>query len=436
MHTVPQNLSIDFTDEQITSHGGAVFLARVAARLGLPAMLEGALRLKRRARGASDRETLLALIYSLAQGEGALCDVDRLAADEARVRLLDLSCVPNSRRAGEYLTRFDEAAVARLRGVAHAVARDLVPAVAAHARERLGYVPVFIDGSAIEVSGDYEGAAVGFDDELRYWLHSVFVDRLWVSQRLMPGDVHAASGWREQLEETAALLGGRTDVWLRADNAYYDGKIVDFCRAHGWDYSLSVTSDTYKRPLRKQLAELRAEDWTWLNEAHTEQAAWLAHRPAGWAEKQIYLVVRTLYDGAQKRLHPRHTFILTSRTDLPPAEIVRRHRGKQGQENAQKGPLIDLDLHHPPCRRYLANQAFYTLGQLAQLLLVAAQYRLLPTSARGHGLRTIIRDLLRCPARLVRHARRWVLKFAKTAFRLDWLNHAADVLDAWARGPT
>jgi len=429
------SITIDFTDEQLTAHGGAIFLARVAARLGLPGLLEAALRLKQRARGASDRETLLSLIYSLAQGDGALCDVDRLAADEARVRLLALSDVPDSRRAGEYLTRFDEAAVARLRAVAQTVAGQLLGEVAAHARTQWGYVPVFIDGSAIEVSGAYEEAAVGYDDERRYWLHSVFVDRLWVSQRLRPGDVHPAAGWREQLEETATLLQGQAPVWLRADNAYYDGAVIDFCQEHGWDYSISVTNDTYKQPLKKQLAELRAADWTWLNDEHTEQAAWLAHRPAGWTEKQVYVVVRTLFDGPQKLLHPRCTFILTNRADLPADEVVRRHRGKQGQENAQKGPLIDLDLHHPPCRRYLANQAFYTLGQLAQLLLVAAQYRLLPIAARRHGLRTVIRDLLRAPARLVCHARRWVLQFAKTAFRLDWLLHAADRLDGWARAP-
>jgi len=44
--------------------------------LDLPALLSAALRLKQRARGASDTETLLALIYSLAQGEGALWEVD------------------------------------------------------------------------------------------------------------------------------------------------------------------------------------------------------------------------------------------------------------------------------------------------------------------------------------------------------------------------
>ncbi|OED45848.1 hypothetical protein ACH42_04520 [Endozoicomonas sp. (ex Bugula neritina AB1)] len=50
-------------------------------------------------------------------------------------------------------------------------------------------------------------------------------------------------------------------------------------------------------------------------------------------------------------LDPRYCVILVNRSDLPLKELVRRHREKQGQENAQKGPLIDLDLHHPPCKK-------------------------------------------------------------------------------------
>ena len=71
-----------------------------------------------------------------------------------------------------------------------------------------------------------------------------------------------------------------------------------------------------------------------------------------------------------------------SRDDLDLEELVRRHRGKQGHENAFKGPLIDMDLHHPPCRKFYANQAFYAWGQLGQLLLRAVQYQLMPTQAR------------------------------------------------------
>jgi len=76
-------------------------------------------------------------------------------------------------------------------------------------------------------------------------------------------------------------------------------------------------------------------------------------------------------------------------------EVVRRHRRKQVLENALKGPLIHLDLHHPPCQRFEANRAFYVAGQIAQILLVGLQFKLLPEEARGHSIRTIIRDLVR-----------------------------------------
>ena len=92
--------------------------------------------------------------------------------------------------------------------------------------------------------------------------------------------------------------------------------------------------------------------------------------------------------------------ILVSRTDLPLKELVKRHREKQGQENAQKGPLIDLDLHHPPCKKFHANQAFYTCGQIAQILLRALQYKALPEKERKHGIRPLIRKLVRSVGRL------------------------------------
>ena len=41
---------------------------------------------------------------------------------------------------------------------------------------------------------------------------------------------------------------------------------------------------------------------------------------------------------------------LGNRDDLLRAEVVRRLRGKQGHENAFESPLVNLDLHHLPCR--------------------------------------------------------------------------------------
>lgn len=403
--------------------------------MGLGERLREAVRLKVRERGARDEEVLLSLIFCLAQGDGHLCDVDRLASDETQTTLVGLGRVPGSRRVSEYLSRFDARAVESLRGVAQEAAGEIVREVADHAAATAGYVPVFADGTAIEVTGEhFEGAAPGYDETTQYWLHSVFVDRLWVSQRLHEGGVDVAKGALEQLEETAAMLEGRGAVWLRADNAYYQKGVVEFCQAHGWGYSISVTHGTFKQPLRRGMEDLPPTAWEWINDF--EQAAWIVHKPSGWKNKQSYVVVRTHEERGQRLLLARHTYILCSDPTLPLTEAVKRHRGKQGQENAQKGPLIDLDLHHPPCRRLQANRAYYTLGQIAQILLVTAQYRLLPKPARGHALRTILRDFVRVAGKLVFHARRWTLLFSKTAFRLDWLAFAADRVDRWACAPS
>jgi hypothetical protein len=425
-------VEIEFTDEVLTPLGGSVFVAGMAQRLGLPRMLSERMGLKRRRRGASDAEMLLSAIYSLAAGDGALRDVDRLGGDQARIEAVGLEQVPDSRRLGEYLTRFDEESLDELQAIARAVAVRVAPGVVSHLAETRGYVPVFLDGTAIEVDGSYvEGVRPGYSGEPQLWLHNVFVGNLWASQRLLPGGGDVAEGWQEQLMwDIAPLVSESTPVWARMDNAYYRAEVVRYCRLHGWDYSISVTNETYKKPLRRELDQLPGSAWQWISEDHSEEAALVRHRPDGWDSEESYVVVRSHFDGDQRRLTPRYIFILVSRTDLPLGELVRRHREKQGQENAQKGPLIDLDLHHPPCQKLDANRAFYTCGQLAQILLIAAQYQLLPPEARRHGLRTLIRDLVRTAARLVRHGRRLVLKFAKGATRLDWLIQAADRLDA------
>ena len=198
--------------------------------------------------------------------------------------------------------------------------------------------------------------------------------------------------------------------------------LVAYCRERGWDYSVSLTDARKRAPGLDGIDEL--PDAAWTDIGLDEEATLVRHRPAGW-EEQSYVAVRRVRTDGQGQLFPAYTVILVSRDDLPLDELVRQHRGKQGQENAFKGPLIDLDLHHTPCRKFRANQAFYVCGQLAQLLLRAVQYGLLPKSARRHELRPLIRYLVRAVARLVKTGRRWRLDFAKTNFRFGWLYFAA-----------
>ena len=421
---------IDFavSDEQLTGSAGLALVATLASWLDLPCQLAQRVRVKRRRRGCADEQMLLSLIYSFCAGGGHLSDVDSLGRDRAAQRITGLKHVPDSRRLGEYLARMSALPLAGLQACVRHVCACLAGQWLRRYQAELGYVPVFVDGTGIEVEGRcFEQAGRGYNGERQYWLHSVFVGVLWVSARLQPGGSDVAGGWREQLEQDLRPLLRRGErVWLRADNAYYRGELVSYCIEQGWDYSISLTNERNQQPLvRKLLAcEYSDQDWTALDAEGEEEALLLYYRPQGWQREEVYVVIRRSHEQGQRLLVPHYSFILVSRDDLPLAELVRRHRAKQGQENAFKGPLRELNLHHPPCKSYAANQAYYLCGQLAQLLLRGLQMQLLPETAQGHGLGPLVRQVVRSVARLTRSGRRLRLHFARSNRRLGWLEQA------------
>ena len=94
-------MALDFTDEQLTPVAGLAFVARSAHRLGLLKLLDGFEPLKRRDRGASDQENLMALLGCLTSGRGKLCDLDELREDAVARQALGLVQASGSRRMGE-----------------------------------------------------------------------------------------------------------------------------------------------------------------------------------------------------------------------------------------------------------------------------------------------------------------------------------------------
>ena len=65
----------------------------------------------------------------------------------------------------------------------------------------------------------------------------------------------------------------------------------------------------------------------------------------------------------------------------------------------------------------------------------AVQFTALPKRTRKHGLRPVIRHVMRTAAYMVRTARRLFVRFAKTNFHLDWLYEAMARLEARAPPP-
>ena len=209
----PAKVEIGFTDDRLTGTGGA------ARRFGLAERLADAVSVKRRNRGASDAETQWSVIASLAAGNGSLSDLDALRGDGVQRELAGLSSAPSGRRAGEFLSRLTKWDVERLHGVSRHLARCLAADVAAPEVVEKGYVPVFVDGTGIEVSGRlFEHAAKLYSGEREYWLHAVFVGGMWASGRLRPGG-DVACGFKGQLKrDVAPLLPGMAVILANRDD--------------------------------------------------------------------------------------------------------------------------------------------------------------------------------------------------------------------------
>ena len=133
---------MEFTDLGPAGFGGSSILAHTARRFGLFELLGEAAGVKVRDRGASDAGMLWSMIASLARGRGALSDLDALRADAVARALPGLVRAPESRRAGEWLSRLRVADVKGLREAAREFAERVVPEIVAYGTAPRGHVPV------------------------------------------------------------------------------------------------------------------------------------------------------------------------------------------------------------------------------------------------------------------------------------------------------
>ena len=83
--------------------------------------------------------------------------------------------------------------------------------------------------------------------------------------------------------------------------------------------------------------------------------------------------------------------------------------------------LSDLDLHHPPCEKLIANQAFYALAILTYNVLTAMKVLELEDDQQPWRIRTRIRHLLTVPVTVSSHAR----------YTRAWIRVPRELLRIW-----
>jgi hypothetical protein len=423
-------LHIQLTNsDQATAHGGQLLIDAFCRRFGLWQRLhdEPSLEVRKRTgAGFSPVANVAQLLFTLTSGGASLADAERLGQDRVLMQLLGLEKGADQTTLGEWLRGQTKESVIAL----HRINAALVDWASQQAKPGRwlhgGEVELFFDDTEIEVDGhQFEGARLNYEGH-----RALSWQDLWYGPWLLDGILDGAGDVSEHLP---VLLAEHQHRWQGRSNYFYadsgssSGKYLNGIEQAGFTrWSISYNKWTDK--LDRLAAELPESQWSAMPPADQpqQQYTWVKHQPGECQQAQKFAAVRWKQDG-DLMWHYAYRVCQAGDKDSPQA-VFERHRLKGAKEQAFSEVLTGLDLHHPPCKDLIANQAFYAIAMLAYNLLISLKILDLPEDAQSWRIRSIIRYLLTVPVSVSTHAR---YEVARICIPAGWLRWWRLYVDRW-----
>jgi hypothetical protein len=406
--------------------GGLVAVEAMAQRFGLWEKL----RLNRcldprkdRSRGYSAEVIAGQIIYALCSGGTGVVDAERLNDNPLAKELFGTSKFADESQVGQWLREQSDKSLA----VLHQINRQLVKEICAKADPRRwlhnGQREVFFDDTQLEVSGKkFEGARINYEGQLALGWQT-----LWLSMFLLDGHLGSPVPCADQL---GPMLEQNREHWKNqpahfyADSASSSGNDLEKIAGEGWSYTVSYNKWT--GPLEKKAQELPETQW---KKSGEQEHAFFRYQPEGCAGAKLFACARWK-DG----FFYRYGFVVCDEGQKDAARVFERHHLKGDRERLFSEVLSGLDLHHPPCASLLANRIFYALAMIAYNLLMAIKVLELPDDCQGWRLKTLLKQMIYLPTRLMHRSRQVWARMMVPAGWLEWWRKLMERL--WPRpGP-
>jgi hypothetical protein len=224
--------------------------------------------------------------------------------------------------------------------------------------------------------------------------------------RLRKGSAASPRGalrFTDELIARVTRAGATGAKLLRADNAFWNMRLIARLERAGWQYSIGVRMQAW---VPGAIAQIPEADWRRLENYPDGGEAQIAETAAPGGRRLI--VSRTRLVGAQAELWPdwRHFAFVTNRTEQ--LDIVEAEHRQHAVVELAIRDLKDQALAHFPSGRFTANAAWTVIACLAHNLLRWTNLIGLPGQT-VRAARTIRRRLLALPGRLTHSARQSTL---------------------------
>ena len=396
-------IKLERSSERLTSLGGLMVLEEMARALKLWENVDGALEGPKSGRGYKPHEFVQALVWMLHAGGRRLEDVRELRAEREVLERLGLETVPDAGTIGDWLQRQGTAG-------AKAIERASQELVADSLREDPEELTLDVD--ATEIEADKQEAQWTYHKVKGYMPMLGYVNGVCVGQEFREGNVSPGARILEFGRHCEAALPKGKRIYFRSDSAAYQAAVIDYYSQPGRCFTITADLDA---AVKREIHNLPATAWQAYRTAEglatDREIAETVHTMNG--TKQAFRLIVLRWPNPQPSLFEADRYcyhaVATNR-EQGMSEVIWKHNQRGESENWHKELKVGFGMEQMPCGEFGANAMYFAIGVLAYNLAQVLKRWALPEGYRTVTVATLRWKVYRLAAKLVRHARGWVLR--------------------------
>ena len=421
------NIKIEFTDKEITPHGGIALLQKMLEEMSFMDFLrEVPLPQPRSNRGYDPVQIILQFILSIWCGANRFEHLEVTRFDGVLQKLFGWERMAGHRAFVRFFEKFnmeinDKVFTELYRWFFNNLKFD-------------NYTLDF-DSSVITRYGDQQGAAVGYNAKkpgrkshhpLMAFVSDVqMVANFW----LRSGDAHTANNFEAFMEDTLNKLQNKQIGLLRADSGFYSKKIFDLLESKDTPISYVIACPMYIT-IQRQIQGLKG----WLRLDEGIEICSTTYKSPMWDAPRRMVVVRqkvaerpkatgkmlSLFKDDEVLSGYRHSCYITNLT-LPAAEIWRLYRGRANCENQIKELKYDYAADKMNLNSFDATEATMSFIMIAYNLMSLFKQVIISEKAKPR-LKTLRFTTINIGSYLVKNGRDTILKMSLQMKRRSWIS--------------
>lgn len=421
------------SSQQITAHAGLLLVRELAEQLKLGELLDE-ITVKKRRRGYTPAQTIVALGETLIAGGECLEDAAILRADTAQQQLRGHP-VPDPTTLGRFLASFNLGHIGQLNRALDRVFAHVHPFLE---REQ---VTLDLDSTLIEhhgPAGSRQGTRGTYAGKVAWHPLVCFVSETgeWLHAKLRNGHAAPSTGARRFLAECLRRLPAATRLFLRADEGFFGQAFFAELEHKRITYTVGAPLIA---SVRQRITEIPEREWQPSGYREGSEVASFRWRPKTWERERRFVARRDpLEQGEQLTLEDRewHYWVLvTNDGERSADELESWHRAKANVENRIKEAKLGLGLDNLPCRGFHANWAHLLITLLTYNLLTWLKLLALPAGERSSYAKRLRFRFIAVAASVGRSGRRLVLRLSAGYPLLADFVRALERIRGLARAP-